>query len=461
MYQKQYHIHFVGIGGIGMSGIAELLLNLGYTVSGSDLAASDITRRLEALGGKVYQGHDPGWVEGADVVVVSSAIDPENPEVRAALEAAVPVIPQAEMLAELMRLKYSVAVAGAHGKTTTTSIVASVLAKGGLDPTVVIGGKLKSIDANAVLGQGEFIVAEADESDGSFLKMSPTIAVVTNIDREHLDFYRDLDAIKKVFSDFIDRIPFYGLAVLCLDNEPIQDLIPKIRKRFCTYGLSSQADFQARNVSFEGLQSRFDVYREGVRLGRITLNLPGIHNVNNALASIAVGTELRIPFEVIKEALETIEGVQRRLEVKGTAGGVTVVDDYGHHPTEIKTTLATVRESWPEHRIVVVFQPHRYSRTRALFDDFTRAFYQSDLLLVLPIYPAGEKPLEGVDGRKLFDSIRAHGHKDVVFAESSEQAAAHLSEMLRPGDLLLTLGAGDVWKIGMLALETLKKSAKG
>ena len=461
MYQKQYHIHFVGIGGIGMSGIAELLVNLGYTVSGSDLVESDITRRLSALGGKVYQGHDPGWVEGADVVVVSSAIDPENPEVRAALEASVPVIPRAEMLAELMRLKYSVAVAGAHGKTTTTSIIASVLAKGGLDPTVVIGGKLKSIDSNAVLGQGDFIVAEADESDGSFLKMSPTIAVVTNIDREHLDFYRDLEAIKKVFADFIDRIPFYGLAVLCLDNEPIQDLIPKIRKRFCTYGLSSQADFQARNVSFKGLQSRFDVYREGARLGGITLNLPGIHNVNNALASIAVGAELRIPFDVIKSALDTIDGVQRRLEVKGTVGGVTVVDDYGHHPTEIKTTLATVRESWPEHRIVVVFQPHRYSRTRALFDEFTRAFYQSDLLLVLPIYPAGEKPLEGVDGRKLFDSIRAHGHKDVVFAESPEQAAAHLFQMLRPGDLLLTLGAGDVWKIGMQALEQLKKTAKG
>ncbi len=461
MYQKQYHIHFVGIGGIGMSGIAELLLNLGYTVSGSDLVESDITRRLQALGGKIHQGHDPAWVVNADVVVVSSAIDPENPEVRAALEAAVPVIPRAEMLAELMRLKYSVAVAGAHGKTTTTSIIASVLAGGGLDPTVVIGGKLKSIDANAVLGQGDFIVAEADESDGSFLKMAPTIAVVTNIDREHLDFYKDLDAIKKVFADFIDRIPFYGLAVLCLDNESIQDLIPKIRKRFCTYGLSSQADFQARNVSFKGLQSCFDVYRDGVRLGVITLNLPGIHNVNNALASIAVGAELRIPFDVIKSALETIEGVQRRLEIKGTAGGVTVVDDYGHHPTEIKTTLATVRESWPEHRIVVVFQPHRYSRTRALFDDFTRSFYQSDLLLVLPIYAAGENPLEGVDGRKLFGSIRAHGHKDVEFADSPEQAAAYLGQILRPGDLLLTLGAGDVWKIGMQALENLKKPVKG
>ena len=461
MYQKKYHIHFVGIGGIGMSGIAELLLNLGYTVSGSDLVASDITRRLTALGGRIYRGHEAGQAEGADVVVVSSAVDQRNPEVAAALAASVPVIPRAEMLAELMRLKYSIAVAGAHGKTTTTSIIAAVLSKGGFDPTVVIGGKLKSIDANAVLGQGDFIVAEADESDGSFLKMSPTIAVVTNVDREHLDFYRDLENIKEVFAHFIDRIPFYGLAVLCLDNEAIQDLIPKIRKRFATYGLSSQADFQARNVSFHGLQSRFEAYRQGQRLGAITLNLPGIHNVNNALAAVAVGTELRIPFNGIKSALETIDGVQRRLEIKGESGGVTVVDDYGHHPTEIKTTLATVRESWPDRRIVVLFQPHRYSRTRALFDEFTRAFYQSDRLVVLPIYPAGEAPLPGVDGRNLFESIRAHGHKDVEFFETAEAAAAHLLDVLRAGDLLLTLGAGDVWKTGMQVLEQRKKQAKG
>ena len=460
MYQKKYHIHFVGIGGIGMSGIAELLLNLGYTVSGSDLVASDITRRLAGLGGRIHRGHAAENIKGADVVVVSSAVDRNNPEVAGALAASVPVIPRAEMLAELMRLKYSIAVAGAHGKTTTTSIVSAVLSKGGFDPTVVIGGKLKSIDANAVLGQGDFIVAEADESDGSFLKMSPTIAVVTNIDREHLDFYRHLERIKAVFLDFIDRIPFYGLAVLCLDNEALQDLIPKIRKRFTTYGLSSQADFQARNVTFHGLQSRFDVYRHGKRLGGITLNLPGIHNVNNALASIAVGSELRIPFDVIKSALEIIEGVQRRLEIKGEVDQVTVVDDYGHHPTEIKTTLSTARESWPEQRIVVVFQPHRYSRTKALFDDFTRAFYQSDLLVVLPIYAAGEAPIEGVDARDLFESIRAHGHKEVVFAESADQAVAHLSAALKPGDLLLTLGAGDVWKIGMQLLDQLKKRAK-
>ena len=293
-----------------------------------------------------------------------------------------------------MRLKYSIAIAGAHGKTSTTSIIASVLGKGGLDPTVVIGGKLKSINSNALLGEGDYIVAEADESDGSFLKFSPTIAVVTNIDREHLDFYRDLDHIKEVFLNFIDKIPFYGLAVLCLDDEPVQDLIPNIHKRFTTYGMSTQADFQAKNVVFEGLKSRFRVDYHGKQLGEITLNLPGIHNVYNSLASIAVGVELDIPFDVIKSALQTVEGVQRRLEIKGEKKGVTVVDDYGHHPAEIKITLEAARGSWPGRRIVVVFQPHRYSRTQALFDDFTRAFYQSDLLVVLPIYSAGEEKIE-------------------------------------------------------------------
>lgn len=456
MYLKKYHIHFVGIGGIGMSGIAELLLNLGYKVSGSDLAKSSITERLEALGGAIYTGHAAGQVKGADVVVVSSAVGRDNPEVAAALEAAVPVIPRAEMLAELMRLKFSVAVAGAHGKTTTTSIVAAVLDKGGLDPTVVIGGKLKSIDTNALLGRGDFIVAEADESDGSFLKMSPTIAVVTNIDREHLDFYKDLDAIKKVFLEFLDRIPFYGLAVLCLDNESIQDLIPKIRKRFVTYGISGQADFQARNVTFHGLKSRFDVYRGGSRLGDITLNLPGIHNVSNALASIAVGTELHIPFDVIKSALETIEGVQRRLEIKGEVDEIIIVDDYGHHPTEIKTTLTAARESWPDKRLVVVFQPHRHTRTRALFDEFTRAFYQSDVLAVLPIYGAGEKEIDGIDARRLCEQIRIHGHKDAAFMETENEAIRFLEKTLRPNDILLTLGAGNVWQIGEEVLKRLK-----
>ena len=453
MYLKKYHIHFVGIGGIGMSGIAELLLNLGYKVSGSDIQTSDITNRLKKLGGTIHEGHAKEHVGQADVVVISSAISTGNPEVEAAEQAAIPVIPRAEMLAELMRLKYSVAIAGAHGKTSTTSIVASVLARGGLDPTVVIGGKLKSIGSNAVLGQGDFIVAEADESDGSFLKFSPTIAVVTNIDREHLDYYADLDAIKDVFLEFLDRIPFYGLAVLCLDNEPIQDLIPRIKKRYTTYGMSSQADFQIRDVEFESQKSRYGIYHRGNRLGDIDLNLPGIHSVYNATASIAVGMELDIPFDDIKSALETVEGVQRRLEIKGETNGITVIDDYGHHPTEIKITLKALAENWPNRRKVVVFQPHRYTRTQELFDDFTRAFYQSDLLVVLPIYAASEQKIAGVSAQALCKEIKAHGHKEVHYARDFDAALTHLKKILKPGDILLSLGAGDVWKVGMQILD--------
>jgi UDP-N-acetylmuramate--alanine ligase len=453
MYRKKYHIHFVGIGGIGMSGIAELLLNLGYTVSGSDLKASEITERLRSLGGVIHEGHAAGQIEGADVVVISSAVRPDNPEVSAAQRASIPVIPRAEMLAELMRLKYSVAVAGAHGKTTTTSIVAALLASGGLDPTVVIGGKLIGIGTNAVLGRGDFIVAEADESDGSFLRYSPAIAVVTNIDREHLDFYPDLAAIQQVFLQFIDRIPFYGLAVLCLDNEPIQDLIPQIKKRTATYGMSPQADFQIRNVAVEGRRTRFSIFQRRRKLGRFKLNLPGIHNVYNAAAGIVVATELNIPVARIQAALQSLSGVQRRLEVKGEVNGVTVVDDYGHHPTEIKMTLQAVREGWPDRRVVVVFQPHRYTRTRALLDEFARAFYQSDVLVVLPIYAASEEPIAGITGQALGEQIIAHGHKQVLIAESIAAAAAQLRTLLMPGDLLLTLGAGDVWKVGTEVLR--------
>ena len=439
-----------------MSGIAELLLNLGYQVSGSDLKASEITENLKKLGGTIFVGHHADHMKNADVVVTSSAVQRDNPEVAAAAQASIPVIPRAEMLAELMRLKYSVAIAGAHGKTTTTSIVASVLAAGGLDPTVVIGGKLMSIGTNAVLGEGDFIVAEADESDGSFLKYSPAIAVVTNIDREHLDYYEDLEAIKSVFLDFIDRIPFYGLAVLCLDNESIQDLIPEIKKRYTTYGMSSQADFQIRDVSFEKRRSHFSIYKEGHKLGDLTLNLPGIHNVYNATASVAVGIELDVPFAEIKTALETLEGVQRRLEIKGDVNQITVVDDYGHHPTEIKTTLEAVEKCWPDNRKVVVFQPHRYSRTQALFDEFTRSFYQSDVLLVLPIYAAGEKRIEGLSGHDLCEGIKAHGHKEVFCATDAKDALGFLTKNVKPGDLVLTLGAGDVFKVGEQLLQALK-----
>ncbi len=453
MYQKKYHIHFVGIGGIGMSGIAELLLNLDYNVSGSDLKRTDITDRLERLGGTVYEGHAADQIAGADVVVVSSAIDDTNPEVRTALQQSVPVIPRAEMLAELMRLKYSIAVAGAHGKTSTTSLVASVLEAGELDPTVVIGGKLKSIGSNAVLGQGDYIVAEADESDGSFLKYSPAIAVVTNIDREHLDFYKDLDEIKQVFLNFIDRIPFYGLAVLCLDNEAVQDLIPRMRKRFVTYGISSQADLQAVDVESKGLVSKFAVVHNGKTLGKIKLNLPGEHNVYNALASIAVGLELGIGFKKIKEALEKVEGVQRRLEIKGQANGAIVLDDYGHHPTEIKTTLKALTHGWPGKRKVVVFQPHRYTRTQALFDDFARSFYQADILFVLPIYAASEQPIEEVSSDRLCESIQAHGHKEVYYVKDMDAVVEKLAAMITDQDVVLTLGAGNVYQVGEALLE--------
>ncbi|MDY6838292.1 MAG: UDP-N-acetylmuramate--L-alanine ligase [Thermodesulfobacteriota bacterium] len=453
MYQKLYHIHFVGIGGIGMSGMAELLLNLGYKVSGSDIKSTDITIRLAKLGGRVFTGHSAEFIEGADVVVVSSAVGSDNPEVVAARKAMVPVIPRGEMLAELMRLKYGIAVAGAHGKTTTTWIIASVLEQGGLDPTMVIGGKLKSLGSNARLGQGEFIVAEADESDGSFLRLSPTIAVVTNIDAEHLDFYPDLNRIKEVFLDFVNKVPFYGMAVLCLDNEGVQDLIPKIEKRFITYGLTSQADYQAKDVTFEGLRSRYRVFHHGKSLGVVDLNLPGLHNVHNSMASIAVGLELGIAFETIQKALAHMEGVQRRLEVKGSARGITVVDDYGHHPTEIKLTLQAARQSWPDRRLVVAFQPHRYSRTAALFDAFTRAFYQADSLVLLPIYAAGESPIEGVTGQTLYEGIRLHGHKEVSFQHGLDAALSHLKGVLRQGDILLTLGAGDIWQVGARFLD--------
>ena len=453
MYQKKYHTHFVGIGGIGMSGIAELLLNLGYKVSGSDLRTSDITRRLVKLGGIVYEGHHEDQIKGADVVVTSSAVRNTNPEVVAAEKASIPVIPRAEMLAELMRLKYGIAIAGAHGKTSTTSIVATVLARGSLDPTVVIGGKLKSIGSNALLGQGEFIVAEADESDGSFLKMSPAIAVVTNIDREHLDHYADLETIKAAFLSFIDRIPFYGLAVLCLDNDHVQDIIPLIKKRYLTYGMTPQADIQAKKVSFKGLKSDFTVCLRDEELGRINLNLPGMHNVYNAMASIAVGIELNMSFDVIKEALEHAEGVQRRMEIKGEIQGATVIDDYGHHPTEVKATLQALREAWPDRRKVVVFQPHRYTRTRDLFDEFTRAFYQSDLLLVMPIYSAGEDKIDGVDGHNLCEDIMAHGHKQVICIKDAADAVACLKANIMEKDIVLTLGAGDVWMVGEKLLE--------
>ncbi|MCX8042798.1 MAG: UDP-N-acetylmuramate--L-alanine ligase [Desulfobacterota bacterium] len=447
MYKKDQHIHFIGIGGIGMSGIAELLLNLGYRVSGSDLKKSEITEHLAKCGARIFYGHDRKHITDIDVAVVSSAVRPDNPEVMCAQERNIPVIPRAAMLAELMRLKYGIAIAGAHGKTTTTSLVAAVLQHGGLDPTIVIGGKLIKTDANAVLGTGDFLVAEADESDGSFLNLPPTIAVVTNIDREHMDFYQDIEQIKDAFLAFINKVPFYGLAVICLDDPHIQSIIPRIKKRMLTYGCASQADLQARDITLAGFKTSFAVYHHEKRLGGIKLHLPGMHNVYNALAAIGVGIELSLPFQTIKKALWDCRGIQRRLQVRGTKQGIVWIDDYGHHPTEIKMTLRAVRNI-AQQRIVVVFQPHRYSRTYHLFQEFLTAFYDADVLLLTDIYPAGEEPCFDISARHLYEGLREYGHKDVRLAGTLEEAAALLPTLLQPGDVLVTLGAGDVWKVG-------------
>lgn len=448
MYPRFQHIHFIGIGGIGMSGIAEVLLNLGYQVSGSDLKETEITRRLQALGGGIAYGHKAEHILGAEVVVTSSAVRPDNPEVLAARAALLPVIPRAEMLAELMRLKYGVAIAGSHGKTTTTSMVANVLAYGGLDPTVIIGGRLDKWGSNARLGQGTFLVAEADESDGSFLHLSPSIAVVTNIDLEHLDFYKDMEHIQNTFLDFLSRLPFYGLAILCLDDPHLPSLIPKLKKRYRTYGLTAQADIQARDVIQSGLSTRYRLFSAGKDWGEIRFKLPGIHNVYNSLAAIAVGFELEVPFDRIREAFDCLEGVQRRFQIRGEIRGITVLDDYGHHPTEIRATLNAARGCWPDRRIVVVFQPHRFSRTKALFEEFTTAFYQADSLLLLPIYAASEDPIEGIDSGHLMEGIKEKGHREVRLISDRSDVIPSLNAILRPGDVLITLGAGDVWKIG-------------
>ncbi len=455
MFKKIKHIHFVGIGGIGMSGIAEVLINLEYKVSGSDMKESDTTERLRKLGGEISIGHRAENVTSPHVVVISSAVKNDNVEVVAAREKQIPVIPRAEMLAELMRLKYGVAIAGAHGKTTTTSMVATVLAAGGIDPTVVIGGKLNSLGTNAKLGQGEFLVAEADESDGSFLKLSPTIAVVTTIDAEHLDYYKDIDEIKEAFLTFINKVPFYGVSILCLDQPHIQALIPGVQKRYRTYGMSSQADYQAKEVSLKPLGSRFKVLHHNQDLGWFELSVPGVHNINNSLAAVAVARELDIEPDVIRKALKEFSGVQRRFQIKGEAAGVIVVDDYGHHPTEVKATLAAAAAGL-ERRVVVVFQPHRYTRTQHLLEEFFTAFNQADKLFVLDIYAAGEKPLPGVSGQALYEGIKQHGHKDVTYLPEKEKAAAFVAKTLTKGDLLITLGAGDVWKVGEQILEILK-----
>jgi len=441
-------LHFVGIGGIGMSGIAEILLNLGYAVSGSDLVLSNVTGRLQQQGATVYQGHAAAHVQGADVVVISSAVQSDNIEVLTARAQHIPVIPRAEMLAELMRMKYGVAIAGTHGKTTTTSLVATVLAYGGLDPTVLIGGRLNSLGSNAKLGQGEYLVAEADESDGSFLLLSPTISVVTTVDAEHLDFYGDLAAVQRAFVQFINKVPFYGCSIICLDQPHIRSLVPQIRRRYITYGLTTQADYMARDLRLAGLRSHFEVFRIGERLGQFSLNLPGTHNVANALAAIAVGVELDIPIAAIAQALEEFSGVHRRFDRRGVRDGITVVDDYGHHPEEIRQTLRAAKAVWPEARLVVVFQPHRYTRTHLLQQEFCTAFHDADALVLLDIYAAGETPLPGVTTGLLYEDLISQGQREVYYVRERAEVVPFLRRYLCANDILLTLGAGDVWQVG-------------
>ncbi len=460
MYRKDHHIHFVGIGGIGMSGLAEVLLNLGYRVSGSDLRDTPITRRLRDLGATVYPGHDPAHVEGASVVVVSSAVRPDNPEVVEAHRRMIPVIPRAEMLAELMRMKYAVAVAGAHGKTTTTSMVAALLSDAGLDPTVVVGGRLHSLGTNARLGQGEFLVAEADESDGSFLRLVPTVAVITNIDREHMDHYGSEAALEQAFVDFANKVPFYGAVVACLDDARVQAVLPRIRKRTITYGFSPHADVWAADVRTDGPGSRFRVVWRGREVGRVRLGVPGLHNALNGLAALAVAFELEVEPARACSALSRFQGVERRSQVLGEARGVLVVDDYAHHPTELQAVLRSLREAYGR-RIVAVFQPHRYTRTQDLFDRFAVAFYDASVLVVTDIYPAGEPAIPGVTAGALVESLRAHGHRNVLHVPRLEDATEAVARLARPGDLVVTLGAGSIGQLGPRILARLEGGGHG
>ncbi len=459
MFRKIQHIHLVGIGGSGMSGIAEVLLTLGYKVTGSDTGYSDSIRRLEGMGGTVYIGHRESHVEGAQVVVMSSAISTSNPEIRAARAKVIPVIPRAEMLAELMRLKFGIAIAGAHGKTTTTSMVASILAEAGLDPTFVVGGKVNALGTHARLGRSDLLIAEADESDGSFLRLSPSVVVVTNMDREHLDYYGSMDRLQEAFLEFINKIPFYGVAILCADDPWIRGLLPGVVKRYQTFGLSDFSgvltpDLFATDFEHKALGVDFRAHYRGQKLGPFRIRIPGIHNVSNALAAISVALEMDVPVDLIRSGLAAFCGVERRFQIRGEKNGIVVVDDYGHHPTEIRATLAAARATWSR-RVVVVFQPHRYSRTRDLADDFSSAFEQADVVYVLDIYPGGEEPLPGISGKTIVEKIQGSGHPAVHWVNSDSGLITRLRDELREGDVLFTLGAGDVGKIGKELFETL------
>lgn len=439
-----------------MSGIAELLHNLGYEVSGSDLRESDITRRLAGMGCVIKYGHHADHVKGAHVVVMSSAVQTDNPEIQAAKNLQIPVIPRAEMLAELMRMKQGIAVAGSHGKTTTTSLIATVLSKAGLDPTIVIGGKLNSIGSNARLGEGEYLVAEADESDGSFLKLNPVLAIITNIDAEHMEHFKTMDNLRKAFITFANKVPFYGATIVCLDHPEIQRILPEIQKRIVTYGVSTQADFQATSVRQEGFETVFDLTIQQSPLGEVRVRMPGEHNALNALAAIAAANELGISLETTRGALQAFEGVQRRFQLRHQIDDILIIDDYGHHPKEIEATLRAAKSGW-QRRVIAIFQPHRFTRVRDLADDFHRCFYQADKLIITDIYPAGESPIEGVHAKNLYEGILRHGHRDVTYIPDKEDIASALASIIQPGDMVITLGAGDIWKTGDKLAEMLKE----
>lgn len=459
MFKNIKKVHFVGIGGIGMSGIAEILLQQGFEISGSDKSLTEITRRLSGLGMTIYEGHSAGNLKGADVLVYSSAVTMDNPEVAAALERKIPVIKRSEMLAECMRMKYGIGIAGTHGKTTTTSMVGLTLTEGGIDPTIIVGGKLSGLGGtNARLGNGEFIVVEADEFDRTFLRLTPTIAALTTLESEHLDTYKDLNDIKSAFVEFANKVPFYGFVVLCLDEPALQDIIPHINKKVLTYGLTTQADIRAEDITYSEFNSSYSLKYKGEDKGRIDLKIPGIHNVKNSMVAVCIGTELGLDFDIIKKALESFSGVYRRFETKYN-DEILVVDDYAHHPTETSATLAAVRSGWGR-RLVAVFQPHLYSRTQNFSQEFGRSFLNSDVFICTDVYPAREEPIPGITGEIIADAAKKFGHKNVVYVKDKNEIPSILKKIMRKDDIIITMGAGDIWKYGEKFIEMIKKNNK-
>jgi UDP-N-acetylmuramate--alanine ligase len=463
VFGKTRHIHMVGIGGIGMSGIAEILLLRGFTISGSDGSLGETTERLQKLGAKIFKGHAPENIAGADVVVYTSAVQAEeNVETRAAIEQKIPVIKRSEMLAELMRMKYGIGIAGTHGKTTTTTMTGMIVKAGDFDPTIVVGGRVHSFDkTNAVVGAGDIIIVEADEFDRTFLKLTPSLAVITNIDVEHLDIYQDVDDIKSAFLQFANKVPFYGAVMICLDDPNVRSIVPDIKRRTITYGFTPQAELRPAKLESAALYNEFNVIWRGEDLGRVKVMAPGEHNVRNALAAVAIGLELGMPFDKIRDGLESYSGVFRRFQVKYNEGGIMVIDDYAHHPTEVKATIGAARRGWPENRIVAVFQPHLYSRTQQLREEFGLSFFEADVMVVTDVYPSREKPIEGVSGAMIADLARDYGHRSVHYVEDKATLPAALKQIVKPGDIVITMGAGDVYKYGDLFVEGLRGVSAG